>query len=218
MIKGLIFDLDGVIVDTAKYHYKAWKDLAAELGFEFTEKDNEQLKGVSRMTSLDILFKTGNISGVSEAEKLKMAESKNKQYVSYVDKMEPGEILPGALKILSEAKNKGLKVALGSASKNAVRILKRVEIESYFDAIIDGTKVKKAKPDSEVFLKGAEAMGLKPEECIVFEDAQAGIEAAKAGNFHAVGIGDENILKDADYILPGFVSIDISEIINTLNT
>lgn len=216
MIKGLIFDLDGVLADTAKYHYKAWKDLAASLGFHFSETDNEKLKGVSRMTSLDILLETGNISGLTEAEKLRMATEKNAQYVSYIDQMDPEEILPGAREFLVEAKSQGYKIALGSASKNAERILNRLDIKKYFDAVIDGTKVSRAKPDPEVFLKGAEALNLKPEDCIVFEDAEAGVEAAKRGNFKAVGVGDSNILKDADIIISGLADHSPESLINQL--
>lgn len=203
MIKGLIFDLDGVLADTAKYHYKAWKDLAASLGFEFTEKDNEKLKGVSRMTSLDILLETGNITGLSQSEKDKMAADKNSQYVKYIDAMQPEEILPGAREFLEESKQLNYKIALGSASKNAERILKRLDIKKYFDAVIDGTKVSNAKPDPEVFIKGAQSLGLKPKECIVFEDAEAGIEAALNGKFKAVGVGDAKILHKAHLIISG---------------
>jgi beta-phosphoglucomutase len=216
MIKGLIFDLDGVLVDTAKYHYKAWKDLAASLGFDFSEKDNEKLKGVSRMTSLDILLKTGNITHLSNEKKEELAHTKNTQYVAYIDKMQPDEILPGALEFLQTAKNDGYKIALGSASKNAERIINRLKIKQYFDAIIDGTKVAKAKPDPEVFLKGAEEMGTEPKECIVFEDAQAGIEAAKNGGFKAVGIGQADILSQADIVFPGLAGLKPKDIIQQL--
>jgi len=216
MIKGLIFDLDGVLVDTAKYHYKAWKDLAASLGFDFSEKDNEKLKGVSRMTSLDILLKTGNITHLSDEKKEELAHTKNTQYVAYIDKMQPDEILPGALEFLQTAKNDGYKIALGSASKNAERIINRLKIKQYFDAIIDGTKVAKAKPDPEVFLKGAEEMGTEPKECIVFEDAQAGIEAAKNGGFKAVGIGQADILSQADIVFPGLAGLKPKDIIQQL--
>ena len=168
------------------------------------------------MTSLDILLKTGNITHLSDEKKEELAHTKNTQYVSYIDKMEPGEILPGALEFLQEAKNSGHKTALGSASKNAERIINRLKIKPYFDAIIDGTKVTKAKPDPEVFLKGAEEMGLKPEECIVFEDARAGIEAAKNGGFKAVGIGQADILNQADIVFPGLAGLKPKAIIQQL--
>jgi len=175
MIKGFLFDLDGVIVDTAKYHFLAWKRLADELGISFTEEDNERLKGVSRMRSLDIILELDNReldSRIKEA----LASKKNAWYVDFITKMTPDEILPGALEFMQNAKEKGIKIALGSASKNAQTILDRLKISDYFDAIISGNEVSKAKPDPEVFLKGAEALGLKANECVVFEDAEAGID------------------------------------------
>ena len=211
MIKALIFDLDGVIVDTAKYHYLAWKELVDELGFEFTKKHNERLKGVSRMRSLDILLEIGELN-FDDKTKHKFAEQKNKRYVEYILKMTPDEILPGVINFIKEAKNKGLKIALGSASKNAMTILKQIDLVKYFDAIIDGTKVSKAKPDPEVFLKGAESLGVKPAECIVFEDAAAGIEAAINGGMKCVGIGSENNLSKADLVIDEFSSKNINKI------
>lgn len=210
MIKGCIFDLDGVVVDTAKYHYLAWKRLANELGFEFTEKDNERLKGVSRMKSLEILLEIGNLS-FDEETKLKLAEKKNNWYVEYISKMDESEILPGVKEFLYQLKENGYKIALGSVSKNAMIILENTNLKQYFDAIIDGNKVTKAKPDPEVFLKGAEELNLKPEECIVFEDAIAGIEAARRAKMKVIGVGSKEILKDADMVIEGFknVSVDI---------
>lgn len=202
-VKGCIFDLDGVIVDTAKYHYKAWKRIADELGFEFTEQHNERLKGVSRMRSLEILLEVGNI-GVDEETKLKLAEKKNSWYVEYISKMDKSEILPGVEDCIKSLKQKNIKTAIGSASKNTMLILKNLDIAHYFDAIIDGNKVTKAKPDPEVFLLGAQELGLNPENCVVFEDAEAGIQAAKAAGMMAVGIGLPSILKEADLVVSGF--------------
>lgn len=216
MVKGCIFDLDGVIVDTAKYHYLAWKALADDLGFDFTEKDNERLKGVSRMRSLDILLEIGN-KKFDDETKLKFAENKNKKYLEYIFKMTPEEILPGVLDFLNDIKKQNIKISLGSASKNAMTILNRLNISNYFDAVIDGTKVSKAKPDPEVFLKGAEAIGLKPKECIVFEDAEAGVEAAIAGDFRCVGIGSVKNLGKANYVMPGFKDVTFKELIKILN-
>jgi beta-phosphoglucomutase len=215
MIKGCIFDLDGVIVDTAKYHYLAWKELAKGLGFDFTEKDNERLKGVSRMHSLDILLEIGK-KGFDDETKLKLAENKNKKYLEYILKMTPNEILPGIIDFFNELKSKNIKIALGSASKNAMTILNQLKLADYFDAIIDGTKVSKAKPDPEVFLKGAESLNVKPEECIVFEDAEAGIEAAVQGGFKSVGIGSEENLRKANYVMPGFSNINLKNILSEL--
>ncbi|MCT4588004.1 MAG: beta-phosphoglucomutase [Carboxylicivirga sp.] len=202
MIKACLFDLDGVIVDTAKYHYIAWRELANELGFEFTETDNERLKGVSRMTSLNILLEIGGVN-LSDEEKLRLAEKKNENYRTFILKMQPDEILDGAKELLLELKDKGVKIALGSASKNAMTILDRLELTHLFEAIIDGTKVSKAKPDPEVFLKGAEALGVKPEECVVFEDAEAGVEAALAGQMRCVGIGSTDVLGKANLVIDG---------------
>ncbi|MCG8580027.1 MAG: beta-phosphoglucomutase [Bacteroidales bacterium] len=201
-IKACLFDLDGVIVDTAKYHYIAWRELAVELGFEFTEEDNERLKGVSRMTSLNILLEIGGVT-LSEEEKLRLAEKKNENYRTFILKMQPDEILPGAEAFLKELKAKGIKIALGSASKNAMTILDRLQLTDLFEAIIDGTKVTEAKPDPEVFLKGAEALNVNPDECVVFEDAEAGVEAALAGNMRCVGIGSPDVLGKANIVVDG---------------
>jgi beta-phosphoglucomutase len=212
-IKALIFDLDGVVVDTAKYHYLAWKKLAEELGFFFSEKDNERLKGVSRVRSLEILLEVGGIE-LDEKTKADLATKKNEDYLEYIMKMSPEEILPGVIDILEAAKQKGFKLAIGSASKNAVTILKRVDLLKYFDTVVDGNKVSKAKPDPEVFLNAAKELGVKPEECIVFEDAEAGVEAALNGNLHVVGVGDEKTLNKAEMVIPGFKNISLGEILN----
>ncbi|MCJ8008581.1 beta-phosphoglucomutase [Lederbergia wuyishanensis] len=199
--KCAIFDLDGVLVDTAKYHYLAWKELAGKLGFEFTIEHNEMLKGVSRMTSLDILLEVGNMKDAfSEEEKVKMATEKNNQYVEYISNIDESEILEGALSLLQELKQKGIKIALGSASKNAQIILKNVGLESYFDVIVDGNSVSKAKPDPEVFTLGAKTLGVPYEECVVFEDSQAGLEAAKIVGMLAVGVGQKKDLTNADVV------------------
>jgi len=208
IMKGCIFDLDGVIVDTAKYHYLAWKKIADEFGFDFTLKDNERLKGVSRMASLDILLSIGGIE-LGEEEKLKVADKKNKIYLEYILKMTPEEVLPGVKEFLTALREAGIKVSLGSASKNARTILRQVGIERLFDAVADGTNVSKAKPDPEVFLKGAELLGLAPAECLVFEDAVAGIEAAHNGGMKCVGVGDPQVLKEADYHISGFEQLKV---------
>ena len=211
-IKGCLFDLDGVIVDTAKYHFIAWRDLAKKLGFEFTEKDNERLKGVSRMASLEILLEVGGIKGLSDDEKQRLAAEKNANYVELISRMTPDEVLPGAADFLRSLRAAGIGVALGSASKNAMTILNRLELTQLFDAIIDGTKVSKAKPDPEVFLKGAEALGLQPAECVVFEDAAAGIEAAIAGGMRCVGIGTKEILGKANIVVRGLSEMNIEKL------
>lgn len=212
-IKAVIFDLDGVIVDTAKYHYLAWKKLSDELGFIFTEKDNERLKGVSRKRSLEILLEVGGIlDRFSEVELIEMANRKNRWYVDYILKMDESEILEGALECLQGFRDIGLKIALGSASKNAMLILNNLKITHYFDAIIDGNKISKAKPDPEVFLKGAKELGVAPEECVVFEDAQAGIDAAKKGGMKAVAIGKPENLTGYDRIFEGLYEVNPKQI------
>jgi len=201
-MKGCIFDLDGVIVDTAKYHYLAWKKIADEFGFVFTEKDNERLKGVSRMASLDILLSIGGVH-LSEGEKLQVADKKNEIYLGYILKMTPDEVLPGVLTFLKTLRDQGIKISLGSASKNAKTILHQVGIENLFDAVADGTNVSKAKPDPEVFLKGAELLNLSPADCVVFEDARAGMKC--------VGIGDSVTLREADTVVGGFLDLSIEK-------
>ncbi|NBG88243.1 beta-phosphoglucomutase [Isachenkonia alkalipeptolytica] len=202
-IKGFIFDLDGVIVDTAKYHFIAWQAVARELGIDFTEEDNEALKGVSRKKAFDLLLSFGGLT-LTEDEKEPFLERKNRHYLALVDQMGTGEILPGVLPFLEVLQRKNYKTALGSASKNARRVLDRLNLTPFFQVIIDGNRVKKAKPDPEVFLLGAGELGLPPENCLVFEDARAGIAAAKAAGMIAVGIGKRDQLSQADLVIPGF--------------
>jgi beta-phosphoglucomutase len=210
-IKGLLFDLDGVLVDTAVYHYQAWLRLAKTMGFEFSEKQNEELKGISRMDSLDKVLGWGKVTK-SDAEKLELATQKNDWYVEMINKMTADEILPGALEFLKSAHQAGYKIALGSASKNSTIILKNTNIAHFFDVIVDGNSVSKSKPDPEVFLKGAELLHLEPKECVVFEDAAAGIEAAKRGGMKAIGIGDKNILTQADKVVSGLDKLTIQDL------
>lgn len=205
-MKGAIFDLDGVIVDTAKYHYLAWRSLAERLGFEFTEAHNERLKGVSRVESLRILLEVGGVDATEE-ERLEMADTKNKEYVNYISQLAPSEILPGAKEYLELLRSQGVRIALGSASKNAEFILSRLNITDLFDAVIDGTKVSKAKPDPEVFLAASAALQLDPLECVVFEDAEAGVQAGKAAGSKVVGIGSPDILKEADIVIAGLYEL-----------
>jgi beta-phosphoglucomutase len=210
-IKACIFDLDGVIVDTAKYHFIAWRNIAKDLGFEFTEVHNERLKGVSRMRSLEILLEVGGII-LDDKTKEALAKRKNDEYLEYITKMTPDEILPGAAVFLNELRRNGIRTALGSASKNSMIILNRLNISSMFDVIIDGNKVSKAKPDPEVFLRGAEELQIPPVNCVVFEDAEAGVEAAIAAKMKCVGVGDPLILSKANAVIPGFVNMDFSKL------
>jgi len=210
-IKACIFDLDGVIVDTAVYHYKAWKRLANELGFDFTEEQNEQLKGVSRVRSLQLILGWGGVTK-TEAEQTELATRKNEWYVDMINQMTPAEILPGALDFLEACRSAGLKTALGSASKNSMTILNKVGIAHLFDTIVDGNHVSAPKPDPEVFLKGAEALGVAPAECVVFEDAIAGVQAAKNGGMKAVGIGSPETLSQADLVVSGLDKMTIEKL------
>ena len=211
LIQACIFDLDGVIVDTAVYHYQAWKRLANELGFDFTEEDNEKLKGVSRMASLDLILQWGGLEK-TQAEKEELAARKNEWYVDMITKMTPAEVLPGAREFVESCKASGIKTALGSASKNSETILAKAGISHLFDVVIDGNKVSKPKPDPEVFLKGAEELHIAPRNCVVFEDAIAGVEAAKNGGMLAVGIGSATTLGAADIVVSGLDQLSIEKL------
>lgn len=209
--RACIFDLDGVIVDTAKYHYLAWKKLTSLLDIRFTRDDNERLKGVSRMASLDIILEIGGIKP-DEKTKEEYASLKNKWYLDYIYRMTPDEVLPGSLEFISELKSAGIKTALGSASKNTPLILERLGIRSLFDAIADGNIVKKAKPDPEVFITAAKMLGIAPEECMVFEDAAAGIEAAINAGMLCVGIGSPKVLGGAHYVVSGLNKMNLKKL------
>lgn len=208
MLHACIFDLDGVLVDTAIYHYKAWKRLANELGFDFTHDQNEQLKGISRMDSLDKILNWGNIQ-VSQETKIELAEKKNTWYVQMISSMSTDEVLPGAKKLLDAIRESGLKCALGSASRNSSLILDRTSLSSYFDVIVDGNSVTSSKPDPEVFLKGATLLGVNPSNCIVFEDGIAGVMAAISAGMKVIGIGRVEVLKMADLVVGGLDQIEL---------
>ncbi|WP_426671688.1 beta-phosphoglucomutase [Mucilaginibacter sp. McL0603] len=210
-IKACIFDLDGVIVDTAVYHYKAWKRLANELGFDFTEEANEKLKGVSRTRSLELILQWGGVTK-TDAEKEELATRKNNWYVEMISHMTPEEILPGAKEFLQACIDAGIKTALGSASKNSMTILQKTGIAHFFNAVIDGNKVSKPKPDPEVFLKGAEQLNIPPANCVVFEDAIAGVEAAIAGGMKVVGIGSPEVLREANLVVKGLDEMSLEKL------
>lgn len=201
-MKAFLFDLDGVIVDTAHFHYQAWRRLANEkLGFDISEEFNETLKGVSRTESLDRILAHGGIS-LDDTTKEAYATLKNQWYVELVNQMTPADILPGVTVFLEKTRLAGIKIGLGSVSKNAKPILEHIGLVDAFDVIIDGTKISKGKPDPEVFLKGAEELGVAPSECVVFEDAVAGIESGQRAGMKTVGIGLPHILTKADVVLP----------------
>ena len=207
MKKGFIFDLDGVIVDTAKYHYLAWKKLANELGFVFTEEQNEMFKGVSRKRCLEILLDIGNRKATQKQFDTWMIK-KNEDYLEYIANMDTSEILPDVPRILNFLAQRNLPIALGSASKNARPILEKVGLLHYFKAIVDGNNVTKAKPDPEVFLLAAKELNVAAKDCVVFEDALAGIKAANAAKMTSIGIGDEKVLNQANFNFKDFTSFN----------
>ncbi len=211
---GFIFDLDGVIVDTAKYHYRAWKTLADELGIPFSEEQNEQFKGVSRKRCLEILLDMGEIKA-SQNQKDAWLKEKNEAYLNYIQNMDTSEILPDVIKVLDHLKDSRIPMALGSASKNARPILEKVKLLTYFDAIVDGNSVTKAKPDPEVFMIAAKNLEAAPLNCVVFEDALAGIAAANTAGMISIGIGEAEVLSEANYNFENFTQIDI-DFLNTL--
>ena len=215
MKKGFIFDLDGVIVDTAKYHYLAWKKLANELGFEFTQEQNELFKGVSRKRCLEILLAIGKIEATQEQFDTWMIE-KNLDYLEFIKNMDESEILPDVPRVLELLKENNIPIALGSASKNAQPILEKVGLLSYFDSIVDGNNVTKAKPDPEVFLLAAKQLGVDANNCVVFEDAVAGIQAANAAQMTSIGIGDKNVLNEAQFNFTDFTQISTDFIKNLI--
>ncbi|GAA0727612.1 beta-phosphoglucomutase [Aquimarina litoralis] len=214
--KAFIFDLDGVIVDTAKYHFLAWQNLANTLGISFSEEQNEQLKGVSRIKSLEKILEWGNKT-ISEEEFTTLMAKKNEEYLNYIETMDTSEILPDVPRVLEYLLTEEQAIALGSASKNARVILDKVLLKEKFHAIVDGTDVTKAKPDPEVFLIGAQKLGVAPKNCVVFEDSVAGIQAANIANMISIGIGDPKVLHEADYVFKDFTEIK-EEFINQLVT
>lgn len=214
--KGFIFDLDGVIVDTAKYHFLAWQKLAKSIGVDFTETQNEQLKGVSRVKSLEKILNWGQKT-ISKDEFESLMASKNDDYLGYINDMNETEILPDVPKILNYLIENKQGIALGSASKNAGPILEKVNLLSKFDTIVDGNSVTKGKPDPEVFLTGAKLLKIEAKDCIVFEDAVAGVKAANAANMISIGIGDKETLHEADYVFSDFTEISIEFIQELIN-
>jgi len=207
-MKGYIFDLDGVLVDTAKYHYIAWKTIAKEFNFELTPQHNEQLKGIGREVSLHQILQWAGKT-LSETDFTDTALRKNKLYLEQISSIDSSELLPGVLNFLQLLKAHHKKIALGSASRNARLVLERTGILPLFDAIVDGTMVSKAKPNPEVFLKAAEGLRLPPADCCVFEDAPAGVQAAKSAGMKVIGVGNSEVLKVADTVIPNFLNMKI---------
>ncbi|RMB58571.1 beta-phosphoglucomutase [Dokdonia sinensis] len=204
--KAFLFDLDGVIVDTAKFHYLAWRNLAKEMNFDFTEEQNELFKGVSRVRSLEILLDLADYDATEDQKDIWLVQ-KNTEYLKYIDKMDESEILPDIPRVLDFLLEKEQGVALGSASKNARPILKKLNLIHKFEAIVDGNDVTAAKPDPQVFLKGGEALNIERKDCIVFEDSIAGIQAANSAGMVSIGIGEKDVLHEADYVFQDFTEI-----------
>jgi beta-phosphoglucomutase len=212
-VKGFIFDLDGVITDTAEYHFRGWKRLAEEEGLAFTQEDNEQLRGIPRRESLLLILKDRKYA---EDKIVEMMERKNNYYLEFIRKISPRDLLPGAKELLEEIRAAGLKNALGSASKNAPEVLDRLGIRSLFDAISDGHSVERQKPAPDLFLHAAGQLGLTPDECVVVEDAAAGIEAAKAGGFRSIGLGPWERVGKADAVFPSLEGVHLEGIFTAL--
>ena len=215
MVKGFIFDLDGVLTDTAEYHYRGWKRLADELGIPFTREDNEALRGIPRLASLRLILKGREYP---EDEIQEMMERKNGYYLEFIKDIAPRDVLPGARELLEEIRAAGLRSALGSASKNAREVVERLGIAELLDAISDGNSVEFQKPAPDLFLHAAAQLGLSPSECIVVEDAAAGIEAAQAGGFRSVGLGPRERVGEADVVFPSLATIRLTDILDALES
>lgn len=215
-MKACIFDMDGVIVDSAKYHFLAWQRLAEELSIDFDHHDNEALKGLSRVDSLErILIKGGLLLDNNTKEVL--MEKKNKWYLEFISDMRPEEVLPGVKEFLVMLKEEGVKIGLGSSSKNAQMILDKTKLAPFFDVVVDGNQVTFSKPDPEVFINGARQLNVLPSEVVVFEDAEAGVDAALSGGFHVIGVGDVNVLSKAEGVIRTFEGLTPSDVRTMLN-
>ena len=213
---GFIFDLDGVIVDTARFHYKAWRALADQWGYSLSHKDNEQLKGVSRMNSIRKISEWAKVD-LPQDELERMSNIKNEYYLNLCDSLGIQDVLPGVLLTIQQCVERGIKIGVGSASKNAKIVLNKLGICHLFDTIVDGTMVRYSKPNPEVFIQAANNLNLPASSCVVFEDAQAGIEAAKSAGMFAVGVGFD-LLKNSDKQINTFKNFDIDDFIDGLQT
>ncbi|WP_407370356.1 beta-phosphoglucomutase [Carnobacterium sp.] len=214
MIKGFIFDLDGVLTDTAEYHYQAWKRMADKLGIPLDSEMNEQLKGISRMDSLERILAFGNqTEKYSVEEKEQLANEKNEDYKKLILSVTPNDLLPGIADLLADLKKENIRLALASASKNGPVIMEKLGIADLFDTVVDPASLANGKPDPEIFIKGAEQLHLKPEECVGVEDAQAGIESINAAGIFSVGVGTKEMMKNADYAVSDTSELKLSDIL-----
>jgi len=214
-IRAFVFDLDGVLTDTAEYHYRGWKRLSEELGIAFTREDNESLRGIPRRESLMLILRGREYP---EEQIQEMMERKNHYYLEFIRDITPRDLLPGARELLEEIRQAGLKSALGSASKNAREVVERLGIESLLDAIADGNSVEQQKPAPDLFLHAAAQLNLAPTECVVVEDAAAGIEAAQAGGFHTIGLGPPTRVGTADLVLPSLKDVHLSDLLSAIGS
>jgi beta-phosphoglucomutase len=210
-INACIFDLDGVITDTAESHYRSWKEVASVLGIDFSVEMNEQLKGVGRRESLIKILGWGGVT-LSEEELLQVMERKNDLYQEYIKEITAADVYAGMDPFLRELKDSGIAIGLGSSSRNARTILASLGITHYFDVIIDGNDISNSKPDPEVFKRGADAMGIDPSNIVVFEDAESGVEAALVGGFSVIGVGHAEVLSKADHVIPGFSDFSLARL------
>ncbi len=208
MIEACLFDMDGVIVDTARFHFLAWQRLAHALSIPFTEEDNEHLKGVSRVDSLQRILQKGQVE-LDEKSKQEWMDRKNQWYLEYVSTITPKDMLPGVANFLHELREARIKIGLGSSSKNAMLILEKLGITELFDTVIDGIQVQQSKPHPEVFLAGARQLHLEPSDIVVFEDAISGVKAAVDGGFRCVGIGSPEVLTQANWVIPSFENFNL---------
>lgn len=217
-LRAVIFDLDGVITDTAEYHYLAWKALAEDLGIPFTRGFNEELKGVSRMDSLEkILARGGKQHDFSNEEKEKLADQKNRHYLMLIKNITPSDILPGVKEFISEIKTRGIKIGLASASKNAYQVMESLRMKDQFDAIVDARKIKNGKPHPEIFLAAAKLLQVEPDECIGIEDAAAGVESIKRAGMFAVAIGAKENFPGADLVYSSTAELSFEKILEIYN-
>jgi beta-phosphoglucomutase len=207
--QAVIFDLDGVITDTARYHYLAWKRLAETQGVHFDEEFNEHLKGIDRMGSLELILASATRSYTQE-EKLALADEKNQHYVQLIASMSPADLLPGAVQALDACRAAGMKIGLASVSKNAFAVLEMLGITGKFDYVVDAAKIARGKPDPEIFLKAASELGVSAERCLGVEDAVAGVASIKAAGMTALGIGDPAVLAQADKVIPDLSHFDLA--------
>ena len=210
-MKACLFDMDGVIVDSAVHHFVAWKRLAEELSIAFTEEDNHALKGLSRVDSLDHILRLGHLR-LDEKTKVKLMDQKNAWYLDLIQGVRAGDILPGAKELIESLVAEGIQVGLGSSSRNAQMILDNVGLTPLFDTVVDGNHITLSKPDPEVFLKGAKALGVAPADVVVFEDAASGVKAAKTGGFFAVGVGDKDQLSEADVVVDHLQGVTVGQL------